>query len=46
MLKDEQVKKLEHVQEQMSIELEELTAKLFEVCILSFAICTVKFLYN
>ena len=31
MLKDEQCKKLAHVQEQMSVELEELTAKLFEV---------------
>ena len=31
MLKDEECKKLEHVRDQMCEELEELTAKLFEV---------------
>ncbi len=37
MLKDEQCKKLEHIQEQMSEELTELTAKLFEASIVSYA---------
>ncbi len=32
MLKDEECKKLEQVRDQMCEELEELTAKLFEVC--------------
>ena len=36
MLKDEECKKLEHVRDQMCEELEELTAKLFEVFISFF----------
>ncbi len=37
MLKDEECKKLEHVRDQMCEELEELTAKLFEVFRVTFS---------